>query len=148
MKKPVLLIAISMMIASLGFSQMLGPPDYSFAEKYENNVFKPMKADPPSTIDKYVSISADCVANGTCIIDYPRPLDNPTIKSTAPMILSKAQISVQGLPVDYLDNDDPAGSSTSSYRCIIVDHPSESPLTVRATPRLLCTAIYRGDHGF
>ncbi len=83
MKKPVLLIVISMMIASLGFSQMLGPPDYSFADRYENNVLKPLKADPPNVNDKYISLSADCIANGTCIIDYPRPVENPAIKSTS-----------------------------------------------------------------
>lgn len=148
MKKPVLLIAISMMIASLGFSQMLGPPDYTIADKYErNNVLKPLKANPPGVTDKYISLSADCIANGTCIIDYPRPTENPAIKSTSSIILSKAQINIQSLPVEYLDNEDPGGNSGSAYRCIVVNHPTESPITVRATPRLLCTAIDSGDTG-
>ena len=148
MKKPVLLLVISMMVATFGFSQVLGPPDYNAADRNDGTpVLKPLKADPPPVNDKYNSLSANCAVTGTCVIDYPRPVENPYIKTTSPMLLTQAQINVQPLPVVYLNND-AKESADKPYRCVIVDLTSESPSTVRSHPRMFCTAADNGGVGY
>jgi len=150
MKKPVLLIVIAMMISTLGFSQVLGPPNYnSTVDRDEGTpVLKPLKADPPSANDKYNSLSANCAVTGTCVIDYPRPLENPYIKTSSQVLLTKAQINVMELPVVYLGGEYENDRPGISYRCEIRDLSSESPSTIRSHKRMFCTAVDNGEAGF
>jgi len=148
MKKPILLLVISMMIATFGFSQILGPPNYDAAERNEGTPhFKPMKADQPHVNDRYISVSANCEVTGTCVIDYPRPLENPYIKTSSAVLLTKAQINVLPLPVVYLNDDLENDRPAPKYRCEILDLSSESPSSVRSHPRMFCTAVNNGGVG-
>ena len=167
MKKTVLLLALSLMIASIGFAQLLGPANYQAAESNDQaSVIKPKPisgnnyADeyvassltkPKANIsynDEFVSYTSSCESTGTCIIDYPRPIDNGMMRSSNTVILSKAQINVQSLPVVYLNSTAASVKGPDiPYRCTIVLRSDESPSSARKHRKMFCEALDNGGLG-
>lgn len=124
------------MVTSFGFSQILGPPNYLAKEnphaKITANDVAPI-AEP--------TFSAECSINETCVIDYPRPIDNPLLRTSSTTLMTKAQLNVQPLPVIYVKSSTAPSSISNRYKCTIVDMSNESPGSARSHPTMFCAAV-------
>jgi len=140
MKKTALVLVITVMVASFGMSQVLGPPNYGIEEKVQP---KPVIND--AAPHGSSSVSAECLLYGNCVIDYPGPNDNPSITSPS-IVLSKAQIEVQPLPVTILEKNPANAVDYPVFRCVIVEATSKSKKDPGTHPRMICTTFDKNVH--
>lgn len=139
MKRSALLLAITLLVSSLGFAQILGPPDYNVTENPHTKSTAYEKAPSP-----HLNFEAECPQIEMCVIDYPRPIDNPLLKSSSSVVMTKEQIDIQPLPVIYVKNTSTKPGFSNQYRCTIVDLREGSASSNSSHPRMICTAVDNG----